>query len=101
MLRITVTAMTVVTVCQHEEYQDPETKATKWNLAIIHFITHTCVFLTVICQNVHCEKGFRCVNIFDSMTTLICSAQFQLSIAFVKILRTKKVMLILNSACFV
>ncbi len=46
-----------VTVSQHEQYQDPETEAAKWNSVIINFIIHTCAFLTVTCQNIFCEKG--------------------------------------------
>ncbi len=35
-----------VTVSQHEQYQNPETEAAKWNSAITHFIIYTCAFPT-------------------------------------------------------
>ncbi len=42
-----------VTVSQHEQYQDPETEAAKWNSAIIHFIIYTCAFPTVTVKKPH------------------------------------------------
>ncbi len=34
---------------------NPETEAAKWNSAIINFISYTCAFHTLTCQNVFCE----------------------------------------------
>ncbi len=42
---------------QHVQYQDPETAAAKWDVAIIHFIICTCAFPSVTCQNVCSEIG--------------------------------------------
>lgn len=37
----------------HAQYQDPDTEASKWNAAPVHFITYSCVSNpAVICQNV-------------------------------------------------
>ena len=49
------------TVSQHAPYQDPETKAAKWNPAIVNSIIHICAFPFVTCQNVFCVKD---LNIF-------------------------------------
>lgn len=46
----------VMTVSQHAQHQDPETEAAKWNSAIVHFITYTCDFPAVTCQNVVCMR---------------------------------------------
>lgn len=45
------------TVSQLAQNQDSETEATKWNALVFHFITYTCAFPTVTCQNVLSEKG--------------------------------------------
>lgn len=50
-------SLDTVTVSQQQQRQDPETEGAKWNLAIINFITNTCAFSPVTCQNVLCEKG--------------------------------------------
>lgn len=33
-----------MTLNQHAQYEDPETKAAKWNLVIINIIIYTCAF---------------------------------------------------------
>ncbi len=33
-----------MTESQHEQYQDPETEAAKWNSAVIDFIIYSCAF---------------------------------------------------------
>lgn len=44
-----------VTVSQLAQYQDLETDAAKWDLAIINCIIYTWAFAAVMCQNVFCE----------------------------------------------
>lgn len=44
-------------VSQNAQYQHPETEATKWKSATIHFIIYTFAFPTPTCQNVLNEKG--------------------------------------------
>ncbi len=46
-------------VSQHEQHQDPETEAAKWNSAFIHFIIYTCAFPIEMCQNVFSVKGVQ------------------------------------------
>ncbi len=46
-----------VTVNQHEQHQDSETEAAKWNSANINFIIYACAFPAVTCQNIFSEKG--------------------------------------------
>lgn len=51
MLLISFLMAQFYTVSQHAQCQEPETEAAKWNSAIVDFITYTCVFPTVTCQN--------------------------------------------------
>ncbi len=46
-----------MTVSEHEQYQDPETEAAKWNSAMFRFVIYTCGF-TVTCQNIFCENVY-------------------------------------------
>lgn len=48
-----------VWVSQHAQYQLPEIKKAKWNLAIIHVCICTCAFPALKCQNVLCLRGTR------------------------------------------
>lgn len=41
-----------LTASQQAQNKASETKAAKWNSAIIYFTTHTCAVPTVACQNV-------------------------------------------------
>lgn len=47
-----------MTVSQHAQYQDPETKAAEYNSAMID-ITYTYAFPTETCQNVFVRKAFN------------------------------------------
>ncbi len=33
-----------LTASQHEQFQDPETEAAEWNLAVIRFVAYTCFY---------------------------------------------------------
>ncbi len=50
--------MTIWSVRQHPQYQDPKTEAAKWNSAIIHFIIYTCAFPTVPFQSIFSKYIF-------------------------------------------
>ena len=45
--------LTQVRLCDSEPHScEPETEATKWNLAVFHFIIYICAYYSVTCQHV-------------------------------------------------